>query len=123
MTKILTIGLHPSAIDFSDHPGMDEATLAARIEQGEAALHAVGLDTVACLVGTDPDAAEKSVRERLSADGPFGLAMIGAGVRVVPEHTALFERLVNVLVAAEPGIRFCFNTTPETTIDAIRRWT
>ncbi|GAA3716682.1 hypothetical protein GCM10022224_097930 [Nonomuraea antimicrobica] len=123
MTKILTIGLHPSAIDFSDHPGLDEATLAARIEQGEATLHAAGLDTVACLIGADPVVAEEAVRERLSAEGPFGLAMIGAGVRVLPEHTELFERLINVLVAAEPGIRFCFNTSPETTIDAIRRWT
>ncbi|WP_043636460.1 hypothetical protein [Nonomuraea candida] len=120
MTKILTIGLHPGAIDFSDHPGLDEA-LAARIEQGEAALRAAGLDTVTCLVGTDPALAEQAVRERLSAEGPFGVAMIGAGLRLLPEHTVLFERLVNVLVAAAPGIRFCFNTSPETTIDAIRR--
>ncbi|RVX41933.1 hypothetical protein EDD27_4540 [Nonomuraea polychroma] len=49
--------------------------------------------------------------------------MIGAGVRVAPEHTLLFERLINVLVSAAPGIRFCFSTSPETTIDAIRRWT
>lgn len=122
MTKILTIGLHPGAIDLSDHPGLDEVTLAARIERGEAALRAAGLDTVACLVGADPGAAEKAVRERLSAEGPFGLAMIGAGIRMVPEHTLLFERLINVL-AEHPGIRICFNTSPETTIDAIRRWT
>ncbi|SDL82209.1 hypothetical protein [Nonomuraea jiangxiensis] len=121
MTKILTIGLHPSAIDFSDHPHLDEATLAARIEQGQAALRAAGLDTVSCLIGTDPDAAERAVRDRLP-EGPFGLAMIGAGVRTLPEHTVLFERLVNVLAEAAPGIRFCFNTSPETTIDAIRRW-
>ncbi|TDD20454.1 hypothetical protein [Nonomuraea diastatica] len=123
MTKILTLGLHPSAIDLSDHPGLDEATMATRIEQGEAALRAAGLDTVPCLISTDQDAAEKAVRERLSFDGPFDLAMIGAGLRALPEHTVLFERLINLLVTAEPGIRFCFNTSPETTIDAIRRWT
>ncbi|MBF8184163.1 hypothetical protein ITP53_00050 [Nonomuraea sp. K274] len=121
MTKILTIGLHPGAIDYSRHPGLDEATIAARIEQGHAAVRAAGFDAVQCLVGADPDTAEKTVRERLS-EGPFVVAMIGGGVRTASEHTLLFERLINVLVATTPGIRFCFNTTPETTIDAIRRW-
>ena len=121
MTTILTIGLHPSAIDYTKHPGLDEATLAARIEQGHAALRAAGFDAVSCLIGTDLDQAEKTVRERLS-EGPFGLAMIGGGVRMAPEHTLLFERLINVLVTTTPGIRFCFNTTPEATVDAIRRW-
>ena len=120
MTKILTIGLHPSAIDYTGFPDLDEAKLTARVEQGDAALRAAGLDTVPCLIGTDPEEAEKAVRERLP-EGPFGLVMIGGGVRMIPEHTLLFERLINVLVATTPGIRFCFNTSPETTIDAIRR--
>jgi hypothetical protein len=47
--------------------------------------------------------------------------MIGAGVRMAPEHTALFERLVNVINEVSPGVTFCFNTTPDTTIDALRR--
>ncbi|MFI9552927.1 hypothetical protein [Nonomuraea endophytica] len=122
MPKILTIGLHPSAIDFTKYPHIDEQTLTERITQGEAALQAAGLDTVSCLVGADPDEAEKAVRETLSGDS-FGVVMIGAGVRMAPEHTILFERLINVLVTMAPGIRFCFNTSPETTIDAIRRWT
>ncbi|GLW11444.1 hypothetical protein Misp01_65720 [Microtetraspora sp. NBRC 13810] len=121
MTTILTIGLHPGAIDYTGFPGLDEATLTARIEQGHAALRAAGFDAVSCLVGTDPDEAERTVREQL-AQGPFGVVMIGGGVRMSPEHTLLFERLINVLVATTPGIRFCFNTSPETTIDAIRRW-
>jgi hypothetical protein len=120
MTKILTIGLHPSAIDYTGFPGLDEATVTARIEQGDAALRAAGIDAVPCLIGADPDEAEKTVRERL-ADGPFGVVMIGGGVRSIPEHTLLFERLINLLATTAPGIRFCFNTSPETTIDAIRR--
>ncbi|MEU7853468.1 hypothetical protein [Nonomuraea sp. NPDC049141] len=121
MTTILTIGLHPSSIDYTKHPGLDEVTLTTRIEQGNAALRAAGFDAVSCLIGTDPDEAEKTIRERLSK-GPVGLAMIGGGLRMAPEHTLLFERLINVLVTTTPGIRFCFNTTPETTVDAIRRW-
>lgn len=121
MTTILTIGLHPNAIDYTKHPDLDEATLTARIEQGHTALRAAGFDAVSCLIGADPDEAEKTIRERLS-EGPFDMAMIGGGVRMAPEHTLLFERLINVLVTTTPGIRFCFNTSPETTIDAIRRW-
>ncbi|MGW0595485.1 hypothetical protein ACWD3H_47610, partial [Streptosporangium sp. NPDC002607] len=66
MATILTIGLHPNAIDYTRHPGLDEATLTARIEQSDAALRAAGFDAVSCLIGTDPDAAERTVRERLS---------------------------------------------------------
>ncbi|MFC3996361.1 hypothetical protein ACFOVU_10570 [Nocardiopsis sediminis] len=121
MTKVLTIGLDPKQIDYSMHPGLDEATLTARVEQGNAALRAAGIDAEPCLVTADPDAAETALRERL-AHGPFGVAMIGAGIRMAPEHTLLFERLVNALTEAAPGIRLCFNTSPETTIDAIRRW-
>ena len=47
--------------------------------------------------------------------------MIGAGLRMVAEHTLLFERLVNLLNQLVPGIVFCFNTSPETTVDALRR--
>ncbi|MFI6603228.1 hypothetical protein ACIBHX_43895 [Nonomuraea sp. NPDC050536] len=121
MTKILMIGLHASAVDLSNHPDLDEATLAARIEQGFAAVRAAGFDAETCLVDADPDAAEKTVRDRLS-EGHFSVAMIGGGVRMAPEHTLLFERLINALISTTPGIRCCFNTSPETTIDAVRRW-
>ncbi|MGK5556194.1 hypothetical protein ACSNOI_31710 [Actinomadura kijaniata] len=120
-STVLSIGLHPGAIDFSRIPGLDEATLTARIEAGDRAVRAAGIDLVTCLVPADPDAAETMVRDRAAA-GPFGVAMIGAGIRVFPEHTLLFERLVNVVSEVSPGTRFCFNTSPETTIDAIRRW-
>lgn len=120
-TAILSIGLHPSAIDFDRHPGLDEATMIARIEAGNAALRAAGFDFVACSVPAVLDEAEAMVRDR-AASRTFGVVMIGAGVRMVPEHTELFERLVNVVNEVAPGISFCFNTSPESTIDALRRW-
>ncbi|GHC87016.1 hypothetical protein GCM10010349_73360 [Streptomyces flavofungini] len=121
VAKILMVGLHPNAIDYSPYPDLDEATLSARIEQGLAAVRAAGFDAEHCLVGVDPDEAEKTVRAVVGEDS-VALAMFGAGVRMAAEHTVLFERLINLLVAQAPGIRFCFNTSPETTIDALRRW-
>ncbi|GIG90455.1 hypothetical protein [Plantactinospora endophytica] len=120
-STVLSIGLHPSAVDYSRHPGLDEATLAARIEAGEAALRTAGFDVVSCQVSAAPDEAEAQVR-KITATGSFRAVMIGAGVRMAPEHTLLFERLVNVLNETDAGIKFCFNTSPENTVDALRRW-
>ncbi|KUM80163.1 hypothetical protein [Streptomyces curacoi] len=121
-TKVLSIGLHPRALDYSRMPdGVDEAGLTARIEAANAALREAGFDAVPCLIDASADSAEAAVREHLQ-EHAFGLAMIGGGVRMMPEHTLLFERLVNVLTETAPGIRLCFNTTPEDTVEALRRW-
>ncbi len=48
--------------------------------------------------------------------------MVGGGVRTLPENTQLFERLLNVLTEAAPGIRLCFNTAPDNTVQALSRW-
>ena len=118
---VLSIGLHPSALDYSRHPDLDEPTLTSRIEAGEAAIRAAGFDLVSCQVPASPEEAEAGLRA--CADGHrFRVAMIGAGIRMTPEHTLLFERLVNVVTEIAPGVRFCFNTSPETTLDALRRW-
>ena len=118
---MISIGLHPKALDYSTLPdGVDEASLTARIERSNAALREAGYDVVLCQVGTSPDTAEQLIRDAL--DGTtFGLAMIGGGIRMLPDYTELFERIVNVCNAASPGISFCFNTSPETTLDALRR--
>ncbi|WP_024802663.1 hypothetical protein [Nocardia sp. BMG51109] len=120
-STVLSVGLHPSAVDYSRYPQLDEATLTARIEAGEAALRDAGFDIVTCRLPADPEAAETKVRECVTGR-TFRVAMIGAGVRMAPEHTLLFECLVNTLTDLAPGIRFCFNTAPENTIDALRRW-
>ncbi|CCK25083.1 hypothetical protein BN159_0704 [Streptomyces davaonensis JCM 4913] len=121
-TKVLSIGLHPSALDYSRTPeGIDEAVLTARIAEANAALLDAGFDAFLLLIDASADRAEATVRERLK-EHTFGLAMIGGGIRMLPEHTLLFERLINVLTEAAPGIRLCFNTTPEDTVEALRRW-
>jgi hypothetical protein len=120
-TTVLSVGLHPSAIDYSRYPGLDEATMTARIDAGDAALRVAGFDFVPCRVPAAPDDAEAVVRDCARSQS-FGIVMIGAGVRMAPEHTELFERLVNVINEVAPGISFCFNTSPESTGEALRRW-
>lgn len=118
---VLSLGLHPGAVDLSRHPAITQEMLAARIAAGEAAMREAGFDIVPCQVPADLDEAEKKVRECL-ASRPVQVVMIGAGLRMAGEHTLLFERLVNLVYELAPGIVFCFNTSPETTIDALRRW-
>jgi hypothetical protein len=119
---VISIGLHPRVLDFSTLPDdVDEASLTARIERGNTALRDAGFEVALCQVDTSPDAAEEQVRAHLQ-DAEFGLAMIGGGIRMIPEHTELFERIVDVLHQVSPGIRLCFNTAPDNTVDALNRW-
>src|SRR5687767_7206329 len=120
MTRILMIGIQARALDYSKlPPGLDEATT-ERIEAGFGATVAAGFDAVSCLIGTSPDEAEAEIRAAFGRDR-FGLVMIGGGIRMVPEYTELFERVINACNAESPGITFCFNSSPETSLDALRR--
>ena len=118
--RALTIGLHPRALDYSRFPDLNEEQLTARVDAANAALRDTEFDITPCLVSTSPDEAENDLRAVL-ANRSFDLVMVGGAVRAVPEHTLLFERVVNLVAEAAPGIRFCFNTSPETTLDALRR--
>lgn len=121
MTRILMIGIHAKALDYSKlPPELNEATMTERIEAGFGATLAAGFDAVSCLTGTSPDEAEAQVRAAFGQD-QFGLVMIGGGIRMIPEYTELFERIINTCSDESPGIPFCFNTSPETTLEALRR--
>lgn len=95
--------------------------LAEQMDRSWAAIQARGVAGELCGVSKDPDEAEAELRSRFAAHS-FGVALIGGGVRLLPENTELFERLVNVLIDLEPNIRISFNTSPGNTYDAIRRW-
>ena len=120
--SVLFIGIRPDAFAPEDlPPGMTPEDLAVRVEAGQAAIAASGVDAAHCLTGFDADEAEAQIREHF-ASRAYGLAMIGGGIRLLPEHTVLFERIVNVLIDLQPGIRLSFNTGPENSLDSLRRW-
>jgi hypothetical protein len=52
----------------------------------------------------------------------FDCVLVGAGVRKLDKHFLLFERLINVVHEHAPDARICFNTKPDDTADAVRRW-
>jgi hypothetical protein len=100
---------------------MTVAELAVQIERGWGAIQAQGVAGELCGISKDPDEAEAELRRRF-AEGTFGVALIGGGVRLLPENTVLLERIVNVLIDLQPDIRISFNTSPQNALDAIRRW-
>lgn len=112
--------MDPAVIDFSPYPGQDAAQLEARITAAESALRGAGFDVTVCRLPDDPDAAEARIRARL--DGArFEVVEIGSGLRTSHEYTEIFERAVNAVVELQPGARFCFNDSPESTLSAVRR--
>ncbi|MET8866070.1 hypothetical protein ABZW11_24300 [Nonomuraea sp. NPDC004580] len=44
------------------------------------------------------------------------------GVRLEPAMTPLFQKLINIARTHSPASVLCFNTGPQTTVDAVRRW-
>ncbi|MGY2062686.1 hypothetical protein ACW9HQ_48035, partial [Nocardia gipuzkoensis] len=44
-----------------------------------------------------------------------------SGLQPAEQRSSAGERIVDTVLEAVPGIRFCFNTSPETTLEALRR--
>lgn len=118
--RVLQIGIDPAVVDFSAWPGQDADGLRARLDDAEATLRSAGFDVTVCLLPDDDADAESAVREAC-AGRTFDVIEIGSGLRTSHEYTLVFERVVNTVAALQPGIPFCFNDSPETTIDAVRR--
>jgi hypothetical protein len=121
--RVLAVGLHPDYVDFSKVPipGLTAPTLMASLDAEKAKLTDLGYDVRMCLID-DGKTAETVVAEAL-ARGDIDCVMIGAGVRTLPPHFLLFEKLINVLHRHAPiATRICFNTNPGDTAEAVQRW-
>jgi len=123
--SVLLIGLEPTLIDFSDptyaaFSGLDAQKVRAALDADRATLVALGYDADLCL--TDFGETAGAVVEEWLARKTYDCVLIGAGVRTVPRHFALFERLINVLHEHAPGAKLCFNTRPDDTAEAVKRW-
>jgi hypothetical protein len=84
------IGLEPTLVGYSLIPDMNAEKVMAALKADQAKLNALGCLTD--LGGT----AEAVVLQKLS-ESTFDCTLIGAGVRTVPTHFLLFEKLINVV--------------------------
>jgi hypothetical protein len=122
--SVLIIGLEPSLIDFSDPAygasGLNASKIMAALQADEAHLRALGYDAHLCLTDFG-ETAEAVVRARVD-ERRYDCILIGAGIRLIAQNTALFEKLVNVVHECAPQAKLCFNTRPDDTAAAVQRW-
>ncbi len=120
---VLTVGLDPAVVDYSrvPVPGLTREILTKALDAVEAELVAMGYRVRMLYIDTG-ETAEAAVRQALERDS-YDCVMIGAGVRLPPDHFLLFEKLINVVHRhAAPTTRICFNTRPDDSVQAVRRW-
>lgn len=124
MTKrVLIVGQDPDTVDFTD-PALIPGMTADKVRVGIAAtvnmLTAAGYEVEQCYTDAG-ETAEAVVIARLQA-ASFDCVMVGAGIRLPPSKLFLFEKLVNAVHRHAPGAAICFNTRPDDSVEAVRRW-
>lgn len=119
MPSVLALGLDPEFADYSQMPALTPGLVGAFIDAQLERLREAGYEVDSCLVDTGATAEATLVRYLESKH--FDCVMIGAGLRDAAQ-LRLFERLINAVHARAPDAKLCFNTRPDDTLDAVRRW-
>lgn len=119
--KVLLIGLDPKVVDYANLPTrLDEPTLRAALAADEKRLRDLGYDAKWLL--TDRGETAEAVLSAALEGAAFDCILVGAGIRTIPAHFLLFEKLLNVIHAKAPGAKICFNSAPQDTAEAVQRW-
>ena len=116
---LLIVGLDPDIVDYSKSPvpGLTAAKVRAAVEADSAKLEALGY-SVKSLYVDDGKTAEAVLTDALTSSR-YDCIMIGAGLRVVPPYSLLFEKLINVVYRLAPAsTKLCFKSNPADTAEA-----
>ncbi|WP_448333029.1 hypothetical protein [Streptomyces sp. DSM 41534] len=121
----IQIGLHPDAIDygapeFAAFTGLTRERLRAANDDNLALLREAGYEVDGCQIDFGETALD-TVRGMLRRKR-YDAVLIGAGVRLTPGNTLLFESIVNLVHTALPHARFIFNHSAAATPDDICRY-
>ena len=117
--SVILIGLPAPKPEDEIPPGLDREKLVNDINSIQADLDAGGYDALSLLVG--PDDAVAEFTERLK-EKKWDFVCIGAGIRLSPKQFLLFEQLINVAHEHAPQAKLCFNTSPSSSLEAVKRW-
>ena len=123
MKKVLFLGVDPKLIDvnLATTTGWDANQVKAVAQEANNKLTELGYEVQNCLVDLG-ETAESVVSDMLSREN-FECIMIGAGIRILPQHTVLFEKIINAVhQKAPPSSKICFNTNPGDSAEAVLRW-
>ena len=95
--KVLLLGIDPKFIDvnLATSTGWDANRVKAVAQEENNKLTDLGYEPQICFIDLG-ETAESVVSDRLSREN-FDCIMIGAGVSLVPQHTVLFEKIINAV--------------------------
>jgi hypothetical protein len=123
--KVLLIGVDPKLIDSSlaTTTGWDTNRVRAAAQDINKRLMELGYEVQSCLV--DPKETNEGIVSDILSKEKFDCIMIGFGIRGLPQHTVLFEKIINTIHQNAPppsSTKICFNTNPSDTVEAVLRW-
>lgn len=107
-------------VDYSKWPGLTAEKLTASLEADRNKLNALGYHANLLFI-EDSETAFGAVKNAMD-QVKYNCVLIGAGVRTVPEHFIVFERLVTAVHEFAQEAKICFNTNPGDTAEAAQRW-
>ena len=110
------VGLDPTSPEVPDEARREVQKQLAEVG---AQFEAVGLQFQ--FVSVDPNDL-KPLMDALTAHDKVDAVVIGFGVRRNPDLTYLLEQLVDTVRTAAPQAKILFNTMPNTTLGAVKRW-
>ncbi|MCX6046903.1 MAG: hypothetical protein NT075_17505 [Chloroflexi bacterium] len=118
--QVLLIGIDPAFVNFSRTSGRTAEQVSAAGNSAQERLGALGYAVQNCLV--DLGATAEALVLQALAQQTFDCILIGAGIRALPENTALFEKIINAVHQHAPAAKLCSNTHPNDTVEAVLRW-
>ncbi|MGM9484851.1 hypothetical protein ACS5PN_26900 [Roseateles sp. NT4] len=119
MPTVLKIGLDASQIDLRTLPGVTEDDIRRGGQEADRELALAGFNVSTCaLFLADKEAL--ALKQKL-AEHSYDCIVVGAGLRTLPAHTVLFERVMNILRTQASSSSISFNTGPEDTLAAVQR--
>ena len=117
-TRVLVLGLDPRTV-----PGYDPEPVVAAIERGQRRFDELGIPCRLELLPYDEGAAAQEARiVELLRREPYECVVVGGGIRTDEERPETFELVVNLVRRHAPQAAIAFNSRPDDTADAARRW-
>jgi len=116
--RILIVGFDPNRIQFGSERGLTSESVNAAGTATNDGLAALGHDVQSWLIS--PDATTEPLLTLLQ-EQQFDVILVAAGIRGLPEHTLLFESIMNVIHHQAPSASLCFNSHPTNALETILR--
>jgi len=123
--SVLLIGFDPKFIPYNApeyvREGWEAEDTSTGVYQIEQDLLNAGYNAQSQLIDQG-ETAIKVTTETLKSR-QWDIVCIGAGVRKGPRSAfVLFEKLINLVKDLAPQAKICFNESPRSTVDAVKRW-